>query len=79
MRHPTPEEREKRLAELIEGKAEFCVICLRTMDFLKSEYVYAPARFKDGASYSEEGAGQTCGDCNRAIEKPKRGVSAGAS
>lgn len=59
--------RNARLQALIEGKEEFCVVCLETMGFPKSLHVYARERFANDASYVE-GAGQSCGECNRDID-----------
>ncbi|OGZ11511.1 MAG: hypothetical protein A3C93_01180 [Candidatus Lloydbacteria bacterium RIFCSPHIGHO2_02_FULL_54_17] len=69
MANENAEVRGKLLDQLIEGKEEFCVICLKTLGFLKSLHVYAKERFENGASYSDQGGGQTCGDCNRSIER----------
>ncbi len=68
MANKNAEARGRLLDQLVDGKEEFCVICLKTLGFLKSLHVYARERFENGASYVE-GAGQSCGDCNRMIEK----------
>lgn len=73
------EARAKRLEELIEGKEEFCCLCLKTMGFPKSLHIYAAIRFKDGAGYVGDGMGQVCGDCEREANPPVRREMSGAS
>lgn len=66
------EERMKRFAQLKDGTGEFCVVCLELVGFPKAVHFSHPIRSWGGANYSDQGGGQTCGKCNRAILAAER-------
>ncbi|HEY9585000.1 MAG TPA: hypothetical protein VJJ02_00190 [Candidatus Paceibacterota bacterium] len=58
--------RAERLKMAMASLNEFCNICFRDLGFSKALPVDHPRRYENGACYVD-GAGQTCGDCNRLI------------